>query len=256
MIKVFRKLLCGSSMFCVTFFMSAILSAAELTIRSSPTSTTLLELYTSQGCSSCPPAEKWLSNFTDNKKLWRELIPINFHVDYWDDLGWEDPFATAEFSRRQRRYAEQGYSRNVGTPGFIVDGRGWTGWFQRLWSKRKSLPLPAILPTHNLQAIISEEKIELSYDDNTGDDLVAHIAILGFGIETDVRTGENGGRKLRHDFVVIGYRTNRLSGKGRAEIFDLPKTLSVNSSRRGIVVWVAKTNDPTPLQVAGNWFKQ
>ncbi|HDY92513.1 MAG TPA: DUF1223 domain-containing protein, partial [Pseudoalteromonas sp.] len=72
-------------------------AAEQVTISSTANPTTFLELYTSQGCSSCPPAEKWISKFTDDEKLWTDLIPINFHVTYWDYLGWKDPFASAVF---------------------------------------------------------------------------------------------------------------------------------------------------------------
>lgn len=76
-------------------------SEAPILLTSTPNQTTVLELYTSQGCSSCPPAEKWISGFVDSDKLWTELVPINFHVDYWDYLGWKDPFADSAFSKRQ-----------------------------------------------------------------------------------------------------------------------------------------------------------
>ncbi|WP_084198797.1 DUF1223 domain-containing protein [Halioglobus japonicus] len=65
---------------------------------------TLLELYTSQGCSSCPPAERWFNTLTDSSRLWDDLVPVVFHVDDWSYLGWKDRFARAEFSQRQRRY--------------------------------------------------------------------------------------------------------------------------------------------------------
>ena len=83
-----------------------------------------VELYTSQRCSSCPPAEKWLSTLTDDPTLWHELIPINFHVDYWVYLGWKYPFAQQILSEQQRLYTAVGKTRVVGTPGFVVsDGK-------------------------------------------------------------------------------------------------------------------------------------
>ena len=69
------------------------------------TQSTLIELFTSEGCSSCPPAEKWMSGLKSNQDLWKKIIPVTFHVDYWDHLGWRDRFAKPEFTSRQQRYA-------------------------------------------------------------------------------------------------------------------------------------------------------
>jgi hypothetical protein len=77
-------------------------SVASLQLDSGERQVTLLELYTSQGCSSCPPAERWLNTYIDNNKLWREVVPVAFHVDYWDYIGWQDTFAAAAYGERQR----------------------------------------------------------------------------------------------------------------------------------------------------------
>ena len=71
----------------------------------------VLELYTSEGCSSCPPAETWLSRLREAPGLWKDFVPLAFHVDYWDYLGWRDPWGSREYSNRQRAYrriVEQG----------------------------------------------------------------------------------------------------------------------------------------------------
>lgn len=254
--KTGTMLLSNLPVFCAAMFMSTFLLAADLTISSSSKPTTMLELYTSQGCSSCPPAEKWLSKFTSDERLWTEVVPINFHVDYWDYLGWKDPFALPEFSVRQRLYAEKGHARTVGTPGFIVDGRGWTGWFRPAWRKNIELPQASISPVRRLKAIVRNETIEVSFDHKNAANLVVHVAILGFGIEENIRAGENRGEKLNHDFVVIGYNNNPVSlrEKSGSNLFSLPRVVAVNPVKKGIVVWVSRKNDPAPLQVAGNWL--
>jgi hypothetical protein len=81
---------------------------ADTHFQSSAQPTQLLELFTSQGCSSCPPAEHWLQQFTHSPRLWSEIIPVALHVDYWDDLGWKDPFANTANSQRQRAYQQAG----------------------------------------------------------------------------------------------------------------------------------------------------
>jgi len=88
----------------------------------------LLELFTSEGCSSCPPAETWLSGLRSAPGLWKEFVPASFHVDYWDYLGWRDPWASKIFSYRQRDYAQSWHSDSIYTPGFVLNGREWRSW--------------------------------------------------------------------------------------------------------------------------------
>src|ERR1043166_2112982 len=103
-------------------------TAATTTFESGDTQTALVELFTSEGCSSCPPAEKWLSAFKSNPDLWKKTVPVAFHVDYWDHLGWTDRFAKPEFTVRQQRYAAGFGGDSVYTPGFVINGKEWRGW--------------------------------------------------------------------------------------------------------------------------------
>jgi len=96
---------------------------------SGETQNTLIELFTSEGCSTCPAAEKWLSGLKSNQDLWKKIIPVAFHVDYWDRLGWRDRFAKPEFTARQQRSAAAWGGDSVYTPGFVVNGREWRDWF-------------------------------------------------------------------------------------------------------------------------------
>ncbi|MCZ6673380.1 MAG: DUF1223 domain-containing protein, partial [Verrucomicrobia bacterium] len=85
----------------------------SITFQSPETRVQVLELFTSQGCSSCPPAERWLNQFADYPGLWTEIIPVAFHLDYWDRLGWKDPFANKQNTARQYQYSKNGDIRNV-----------------------------------------------------------------------------------------------------------------------------------------------
>ncbi|MCW8988476.1 MAG: DUF1223 domain-containing protein, partial [Gammaproteobacteria bacterium] len=106
--------------------------AEVLHIESGIKKNTLIELYTSEGCSSCPPAEKYLNNFTKKKDLWKTWIPVAFHVDYWDYIGWKDRFAEKKFAQRQRQYAQLKRASTVYTPAFMVNGDSWRpGIFSR-----------------------------------------------------------------------------------------------------------------------------
>src|SRR5213595_2381873 len=99
--------------------------AADRVFESGPQKVHLLEPFTSEGCSSCPPAEAWLSKLKDEPRLWKDFVPLAFHVDYWDHLGWRDPFASKEWTARQYQYSTNWKSESVYTPGFVLDGREW-----------------------------------------------------------------------------------------------------------------------------------
>src|SRR6478672_1752441 len=99
--------------------------AADRVFESGPQKVHLIELFTSEGCSSCPPAEAWLSKLKTNARLWKDFVPVAFHVDYWDNLGWPDRFAAKPWTERQRTYATAWNTTTVYTPEFVLDGREW-----------------------------------------------------------------------------------------------------------------------------------
>lgn len=214
----------------------------------------MLELYTSQGCSSCPPAERWINTFKqrhiEHPKLWQQTVPINFHVDYWDYIGWEDPFARPTFSQRQRDYQQFKHSRNVATPGFMVDGTGWNGWF---W--KRPLPTTAVKAPGIITAIINDGTAAVKFASPAGlQDLKLHIALLGFDQSTHIRRGENSGRQLKHDFVVIAYQQQDFKQDSETTKTQLPSTGEFSSERQAIVVWLSQGQDPSPIQVVADWL--
>lgn len=217
----------------------------------------LLELYSSQGCSSCPPAERWISRFIDEPKLWQEIIPINFRVNYWDYLGWKDPYSSAKFSERQRLYRALGYSRTVATPGFIVNGEGWNGWFYQR---------PLELVNNNYAGQITatvDDQIKVSYQhkDQDGKLVTVNTAILGFGLEDYVSKGENEGHTFVQDFVVLDHQQQNLkvtaSDKGKEDVLSFPKVdvSHYQPKRTALVVWISEVNRPNPLQAVGGWLE-
>ena len=106
-------------------FATATAQGADLVVESKPTRTHLLELFTSEGCSSCPPAEAWLSNLKNEPRLWQDFVPLAFHVDYWDHLGWRDLFASKLWTERQADYSARWKAETVYTPAFVL--MGWPG---------------------------------------------------------------------------------------------------------------------------------
>jgi len=206
----------------------------------------MIELYTSQGCSSCPPAEAFLNKLVDNPRLWRPFVPLAWHVDYWDYLGWRDRYALPDNAQRQRRYAALGHVRGVYTPALLVNGRGWRpGWKRRLPDDGAA--------AGRLQLRVEGGQVTASYQAQAGGQgaLQLQLALLGSGLETDIAAGENRGRHSRHDFVVLDRRHLPGSGphwQGRLPVAVLP------AQRLALVAWVSRDGDPTPLQAVGGWL--
>ncbi|MGH8282506.1 MAG: DUF1223 domain-containing protein [Gammaproteobacteria bacterium] len=228
-------------------------SAAPQVITSGVTQVSLLELYTSEGCSSCPPAEKWLSGLTDDPRLWKQVVPIALHVDYWDNLGWRDPFDSHTYTLRQQRYAEHWDKGVVYTPEFVLNGKEWSSWFGL-----HSLRLPHASDMGRLILTIDGPQITATFTpiNSSYKSLVLHVAVLAFGVKTRVGAGENAGRVLRHDFLVIGYGQHPLATWGQAFTASLPvpRGVSVEASRYALAAWVSAPGNPAPIQSAGDWL--
>ncbi|MBA2436518.1 MAG: DUF1223 domain-containing protein [Verrucomicrobiota bacterium] len=226
--------------------------AAETRFQSGPTRTSLIELYTSEGCSSCPPAEAWLSRLKDNPGLWKNFVPLAFHVDYWDRLGWRDRFSSKQWTERQRQYAAQWRSESVYTPAVVMNGREERGWLGMKFGA------PNDRQSGDLNVSTSDGKtfaIEFRPVDGLPSAYEAHLALLGSGISTSVRAGENSGRNLVHDFVVLDLQTVGLksgAGSNRASLTTSATTEA--GARKAIAIWVTPRGQLFPLQATGGWL--
>jgi hypothetical protein len=210
----------------------------------------MIELYTSEGCSSCPPADRWLSGLKSDPGLWKRFVPIAFHVDYWDYIGWSDRFARAEYGDRQQRYVAQDGARFVYTPGVFYNGREWHAW-------RRSAAIESdTTRVGNLTLAIDGDDIAVHFNarhDNYGQ-LTAHVAILGMNFETRVEAGENVGKTLHHDFVALGVRSVVLEHgvSGFKVVTRLPGTGS-RPRDQAIVAWVSEAGSQVPIQSVGGY---
>ena len=158
---------------------------------------TVVELYTSEGCSSCPPADRWLSTLKGRD----EVLALAFHVDYWDRLGWTDRFASPAATARQYQLARATGSASVYTPQVVADGRDWRRW---PGLPRRAAPAAAA-PT----LMISREGAEVTVQVGavTGmAQLAGYWAVLEDSHQSRVLAGENRGETLRHDHVVRLYQ--------------------------------------------------
>jgi hypothetical protein len=213
----------------------------------------LIELYTSEGCSSCPPADKWLSDLSGEAGLWQQFVPVALHVDYWDYIGWRDPYAAPFFSLRQQRHAQVGDISQVYTPGFVVDGREWQGWFRERMRPQSSDATPGVLSVDLIDGV--RTRIQFQPQVLAPDKLSVSLAVLGFDLESAVANGENAGRTLHHDFVVLGMVEVPLlrDKQGYQAEVSLPP-LSQPAKRTALAAWVSAADSPMPLQAVGGWL--
>jgi hypothetical protein len=222
---------------------------AEFRIEGPATRVELIELYTSEGCSSCPPAERWMNGLKSAPGLWEQYIPMAWHVDYWDGLGWADRYADAAYSERQRNYAAHGRLSQVYTPGMLRAGREWRDWLRAAQPRAGSPTETGRLGLQQRGAASIDIRFTPAHQGPAP--TVAHLAVLGFDLETEVPRGENAGRRLMHDFVVLGVAEAPLR-EGSASL-ELPR-LKLAAPRMALVAWVTDDADPEPLQAAGGWW--
>ena len=165
--------------------------------RTSATATPVVELYTSEGCSSCPPADKWLSRVKPDASV----VALAFHVDYWDRLGWKDRFASAAFTQRQTQQQRPSGARFVYTPQIIIDGADRPDWPGATIAPRSAATVAAELTRDGdrITAVVSPLAGAPSR-------LAAYWAVTEQGHVSAVKSGENEGVTLHHDFVVRDYR--------------------------------------------------
>ena len=221
------------------------LFAEPLRFESGIKKNTLIELYTSEGCSSCPPAEEFLNNLRHKKELWKTWVPIAFHVDYWDYIGWKDRYATKEFGLRQSKYASLKHASTVYTPAFMVNGSSWRrGLFSRAIPVEKS-------SAGNLVVSVDGKSVQANYRPLKKNNfpLNLNIAVLGMDLKTHIERGENAGRSAEHEFVVVGY--NSVSSNNLNWNIQLPELHYSSAKHYALAVWVSEINNPTPIQVVG-----
>ena len=233
-------------------------SARLCKANSGPNKIALIELYTSEGCSSCPPADSWLRKLPEQKYASRKIIPLSFHVDYWDYIGWPDRFAKKQYTQRQRRVASVNRLNTIYTPQVVINGRDFRYWS---WGSRIKSKIA------DITGMPAEAKIDLTLKRDGRTKLAAtsnimllpssyprqsavFMALYQSNLTTQVRAGENSGRQLKHDFVVRELRgpfdINGRSVKKVSQDFYLDK--SWNPADIGVAVFVQDRNTGRILQ--------
>ncbi len=206
----------------------------------------LLELFTSEGCSSCPPADRLLPLLAN---LDSNVIPLSFHVDYWNHLGWTDPFSKGEFSERQREYGERFQLESIYTPQLIINGE-----YELVGSNRSTAEADiksALKEKPGVQIKIDEIKkdknkltISCHFEGDWQQTNLTSVVVQKYA-EMKIKGGENGGRKLSHTNVVRSFMQKPAQQKMNFEI-EIPNDLTNNNSQ--LILYTQQKNN---LRITG-----
>ncbi|HWN30299.1 MAG TPA: DUF1223 domain-containing protein [Burkholderiales bacterium] len=239
----------------------AIISPAlggECSAKSGERRVALLELYTSEGCNSCPPADEWVSRLPSKGLTSDRIIPLAFHVDYWNYLGWRDEFSQTNFTERQHQMAHINRSTFVYTPQLVLDGKDyrrgllWDSTSEMVKQINQQKPLADISLT---LSALAEGQLQVSgkivvHGSTERQNTQAYLALYENNLTRDVKGGENNGRTLHHDFVVrelLGPSPVNAQGKVRLEqVFNLSREWKLPNI--GVVAFVQNSRSGEVLQ--------
>ena len=187
----------------------------------------VVELFASEGCSSCPPADDLLIRLTQQAQAQgKRIFTLSFQVDYWNYLGWRDPFSSPQFAQRQRQYADVLQSSSVYTPQMIINGqKAFIGSDAGLAQKyiEQYLQAPAL---NSIELTIKSQdshQVQLGYScAQLTKDTVLHVALVQGPLESHPLAGENEGRLLHHDHIVRVFKTIPFNQLGGVVDIDIP----------------------------------
>ena len=200
-------------------------AAAQCSAQSGERTAALVELYTSEGCDSCPPADRWLSSLRAQGYTPDKVVPLSLHVDYWDYIGWKDPYAKREFATRQRKLADLRRAKIIYTPQVLLQGQDFRHWSSRgtgaggsrgtgaggsrefdaavakinAQTPRAKIALAlGSMGATSVEVTVSAELLDAA----EGRQAAVYLAAYENKLASQVSAGENRGKTLPHDFVV------------------------------------------------------
>ncbi|MFL9878251.1 DUF1223 domain-containing protein [Herbaspirillum rhizosphaerae] len=247
----------------VTSFATFSAYAAQCEKQSPAHRLALVELYTSEGCNSCPPADRWLRKIDTRSTTDRDIVPLALHVDYWDSLGWRDVFSQHTFTERQEQLTRLGTTRFSYTPEIFVNGREFRNWrseeeFRSAMKAINGKPAAANIHLTWTPAADSRIKIDAEFSaigaHTTGSAAPqAYVAVYENRLSNKVSAGENNGATLQHDYVVRQWKGPiYLDGKTSvADIFKLPVGRDgkrADTSNLGVAAFVQDSKTGEVLQ--------
>jgi hypothetical protein len=215
-----------------------------------PTGFALVELYTSEGCSSCPPADEVLIKI--KKEYPSKVYLLGFHVDYWNSQGWKDMYSDAAYSKRQQEYATVFGLNSIYTPQMVVNGQvQFVGSDEaKLRTCLESqLKINVVTDIKATAAIIADGGVLVTYQLNPLQDMLLHVALIQFHASTSVKKGENAGKNLQHVNLVRDLRTVMVAqGKTIQGSVKLNIPAGLSAADCGIIAFVQERQS---MQVKG-----
>jgi hypothetical protein len=222
-----------------------------------PHTTALVELYTSEGCDTCPPADHWLSSLFSQGFRPDQVVPLALHVDYWDYIGWKDPFGRAEFSVRQRKLAAMRRPVVVYTPQVVLQGQDFRRWASGDFAERVArinasaarariaLTIRAVEPK-----AIRADLSAILFDPAEQKNAAVYLAAYENRLASEVKAGENRGKRLEHDFVVREWIGPIAFGEGGKleESRALPLLPGAKAKNLGVAAFVQNRGTSEVLQ--------
>ena len=185
----------------------------------------VVELFTSQGCSSCPSADKLLGK-TIQRANGKKIFALSYHVDYWNRLGWADPFSSAAFSNRQNQYVSALNLNGAYTPQIVVNGnREFVGSDDAALGSAlgNALQERSEVSFSQIEGTQSDNKVKLTYKlEGNYSDATINFALVSISETTDIKRGENGGVRLTNDNVVRQLITKKANSSGEVSFAATP----------------------------------
>lgn len=261
--KSFLKYLSAHQFIIHLFFIVLIIGTllSGFKIKETPISLTVepfavVELFTSEGCSSCPPADKLLTKLVDLAEMEDlNIFALSFHVSYWDYLGWKDPFASDAFTNRQRKYARK-LGSGVYTPQMVVNGQS-----EFVGSDQKRAEEVINMALSNRFSEVKFEKVSIQKTQSTvsvtfeiiGElkNKTVHLALVERDLSVSVNKGENRGRALHHNNVVRKLKSINLSDQSSYSV-QLPIDSKIKIANASLIVYLQNLDNLRIYDVAGS----
>ena len=223
--------------------------------------TEVIELFTSEGCSSCPPADRWLSTLKNKPELFKRVIPMTFHVDYWDYIGWKDRFAKPAYSLRQRQYVKTRAVSQAYTPQMVANSGEWRAFIsgQRKWVPNENNVgvLKATIQDNAETMFVRFAPYKPSFNASSQkkySQYVLNVAVLGMGLTSRVTAGENHGNQLNHDFVVLNHQKQTVQANPAQWKMPVPKIPEVGQTQSAVAIWISEPETQKIIQATGGYL--
>ena len=205
----------------------------------------VLELFTSQGCSSCPPADKALQDITQQAtKSGQTVYGLSFHVDYWNRMGWQDPFSNKQYTDRQRQY-DQSLKTQTYTPQLVINGRqnvigGQRGRIEQAIQTIQKQPASDFVSVDG-SLMRNANQLTIKYALSTSGPYRVNVALVQKEARTAVQNGENGGRTLVNTNVVRQFKT--IEDPNTSGNVTLPVPAGLAADQTAVLVYVQRKDN-------------